>query len=109
MEFSFEFFHYIPTNDGQQTINNPLQIYSHRINGAALDLLVDFVQWCENSFLQLSIRTCWSISDANVVKGQAVEQLDKYKYLDMFIDDKLSFDHKTKDLQEGTSNIVYIT
>lgn len=35
-----------------------------------------------------------------------MEQLDKYKYLDMFIDDKLSFDHKTEDLQEGTLHIV---
>ena len=39
-----------------------------------------------------------------------MERLDKwYKYLDMFIDDKLSFDHKTEDLQEWTPHIVYIT
>lgn len=37
-----------------------------------------------------------------------MERLDKYKYLDMFIDDRLSFDHKTADLQEGTACIVCI-
>lgn len=63
---------------------------------AALKLQVHFVQWCQNSFLQLNIRTCWSISNANVVKGQAVERPDKYKYLVMFTDD--TFDHKVEDL-----------
>lgn len=74
---------------------------------AALKLRVHFVQWCQNSFLQLNIRTCWSISNVSVVRGQAVECPDKYKYLVMFTDD--SFDHKVEDLQEMTSYIVYIT
>lgn len=37
-----------------------------------------------------------------------MERLAKYKYLDMFIDDKLSFTHKTEDLQEGTYCLSYI-
>lgn len=74
----------------------------------ALNLLVHFVQWCENSFLQLSVRTCWSISDANIVHGQAVEWLAKYKYLDMFIDDKLSFGHRTEDLQEEKRHHMFV-
>lgn len=37
-----------------------------------------------------------------------MEQLDRYKYFGMFIDDKLSFDHRTEDLQEGTSHIICI-
>lgn len=43
----------------------------------------------------------------HIVKGQAVEQYDKYKYLDMFIDDKLSFEHKTEDFQEG-QHILFV-
>lgn len=67
------------------------------------------LQRCENSFLQVSIKTCRSISDADVIKAQAGESRDGYGHLGVFIDDTLSFDHKTENVQEGTSHIVCIT
>lgn len=94
-----------PADDRQQAVHTNVLPLDER---AALDLLVDFAQWCENSFLQLSVRMCWSISDASVVQGQAVERLAKYKYLDMFIDDKLSFGRKTEGVQRGTPRVVCI-
>ena len=61
----------------------------------------DFVQWCEESHLQLNISKTKDMSidfskqahthDATTIKGQLVECVDSYKYLGTIIDCKLNF------------------
>lgn len=74
---------------------------SHGPVGRLCPAMLEFVSaaWHQDAVIDLN---------TNAVKGQAVERLDKYKFLGMFIDVKFSFD-KTEELQQGTAHTVYIT
>lgn len=64
-------------------------------------IVQEFVDWCEQSFLQLNIsktknmyvdfRKHSSVKETISIKGQTVECVDNYKYLGTVIDSKLTF------------------
>lgn len=66
----------------------------------------DFVQWCEESYLQLNIsKTKDMVVDfrkqqnghgVTLIKGQKIEQVQSYKYLGTIINEKLNFDQNCK-------------
>ncbi len=62
----------------------------------------EFVEWCDNAFLQLNVKKTKdmyidfrhkpsNINQTTIIKGQALEVVDNYKYLGTIVDNKLNF------------------
>lgn len=71
-------------------------------HGPVLD---SFIEWCEESFLQLNVaktknmrfdfRRKPSALPCTIINGSAVETVNQYKYLGIILDDKLTFEANT--------------
>lgn len=76
----------------------------------------EFIQWCDDSFLQLNISKTKDVSvdfrrqpssSPTITKGQVVESVERYKYLGTFIDMNLNFNDNTDMLCKKGQQYLY--
>ena len=76
-----------------------------------------FVQWCDVNFLQLNTKKTKEVvfdfrkrkCDMNpiIIKNEAVEQVNNYKYLGTIIDDKLNFKDQVYAIRTNVNKRLY--
>ena len=90
---------------------------NHYTNCSHIEEVERFTTWCKDNFLDLNVKKTKELLidfrkqppaiSPITIDGEIVERVEKYKYLEIILDNKLKFDCNVLNIYEKYNYIIY--